>query len=81
MPKISILGQKMWPTGREQTHTRTHRQTEKANTEDPFFEFFFLVFDSLLKERSDNNNDKVYFIKTWRLYIKELQALTEVYIT
>ena len=47
MPKISTLGQKLWPTGREQTdgrtHRQTHRQTEKANTEDPFFrkKFFF----------------------------------------
>ena len=39
MPKISTLGQKLWPTGREQTHTHTDRQTEKANTEDPFFRF------------------------------------------
>ena len=58
MPKISPLGQKLWPTGREQTdghtHTRTDGQTEKANTEDPFFEkIFFLIFDFLLKERSD----------------------------
>ena len=47
MPKISTLGQKLWPTGREQTDTQTDRQTdrqtEKANTEDPFFRkiFFF----------------------------------------
>ena len=43
MPKISPLGQKLWPTGRGQTHTHTDRQTEKANTEDPFFrkKFFF----------------------------------------
>ena len=59
MPKISPLGQKLWPTGREQTdgHTDGHtdRQTEKANTEDPFFEiFFFLIFDFRLKERSEN---------------------------
>ena len=50
MPKISPLGQKLWPPGREQTDG----QTEKANTEDPFFEiFFFWIFDFLLKERSD----------------------------
>ena len=54
MPKISTLGQKLWPTGREQTHTQTDTQTdtqtEKANTEDPFFRnFFFLIFDFLLK--------------------------------
>ena len=36
MPKIRPLGQKLWPTGRE----HTDRQTEKANTEDPFFRFF-----------------------------------------
>ena len=36
MQKISTLGQKLWPTGREYTHT----QTEKANTEDPFFRKF-----------------------------------------
>ena len=47
MPKISTLDQKLWPTGREQTHTQTDRQTdrqtEKANTEDPFFrkKYFF----------------------------------------
>ena len=57
MPKISPLGQKLWPTGREQTDGHTHRrtdgQTEKANTEDPFFENFFLIFCFLLKERSE----------------------------
>ena len=57
MPKISTLGQKLWPTGREQTDRQTHRQTdrqtEKANTEDPFFRFFFFIFDFLLKERSE----------------------------
>ena len=56
MPKISPLGQKLWPTGREQTHTHTQTdtQTEKANTEDPFFrKKFFLIFDFLLEERSD----------------------------
>ena len=58
MPKISTLGQKLWPTGRGQTDgqtdRRTHTQTEKANTEDPFFrKIFFLIFDFLLKERSD----------------------------
>ena len=42
MPKMSTLGQKLWPTGREHTdthtntHTETDTQTEKANTEDPF---------------------------------------------
>ena len=45
MPKISTLGQKLWPTGREQTDAHTHKhtdtQTEKANTEDPFFRIFF----------------------------------------
>ena len=53
MPNISTLDQKLWPTGREQTHTQ--RQTEKANTEDPFFrKNFFLIFDFLLKERSES---------------------------
>ena len=37
-----------------QTDRQTDRQTEKANTEDPFFQFFFLIFDFLLKERSKN---------------------------
>ena len=37
MPKISPLGQKLWPTGREQTDTH-------ANTEDPFFENFLFDF-------------------------------------
>ena len=50
MPKISTLGQKLWPTGREHTDTQTDTQTEKANTEDPFFrKIFFLIFDFLLK--------------------------------
>ena len=45
MPKISPLGQTLWPTGRGQTHAHTDRQTEKANTEDPFFrKFFFFDF-------------------------------------
>ena len=63
MPKISTLGQKLWPTGREQTHTHTQthrqtdRQTEKANTEDPFFRFFFIL-DFLLKERSEKMEGK-----------------------
>ena len=35
---------------RPRTDTHTHRQTEKANTEDPFFrKNFFLIFDFLLK--------------------------------
>ena len=48
MLKISDLGQKMWPTGCGQTHTHIHthththtqtdRQTEKVNTENPFFQ-------------------------------------------
>ena len=28
MPKISTLGQKLWPTCREPTHTQTHRHTD-----------------------------------------------------
>ena len=59
MPKISPLGQKLWPTGREQTHThtdtQTDRQTEKVKTEDPFFrKNFFLIFSEnyhILKEK------------------------------
>ena len=53
MPKISSLGQKLWPTGRgrtdRQTDTQTDRQTEKVNTEDPlfrkniFFDFLFFL--------------------------------------
>ena len=37
MPKISPLGQKLWPTGREHTdtHTHTHRHTEVLIPEDP----------------------------------------------
>ena len=56
MPKISTLGQKLWPTGREQTDRRTHRRTDrqrKQTLRTPFFEIFFLIFDFLLKERSD----------------------------
>ena len=54
MPKISPLGQKLWPTGREHTDTQTDRQREKANTEDPFFrKIFLLIFGFLLKERSE----------------------------
>ena len=50
MPKISPLGQNLWPTGREQTDRQTHTKTEKANTEDPCFTFyFFFIFDFLLK--------------------------------
>ena len=55
MPKISPLGQKLWPTGREHTDTQTHTQTDrqrKQTLRTPFFEFFF-IFDFLLKERSD----------------------------
>ena len=29
MPKISSLGQKLWPTGRGHTDTRTHTQTDR----------------------------------------------------
>ena len=47
MPKISPLGQKLWPTGREHTDTHTDRQTEEVNTEDPFFDFFFYFLFSL----------------------------------
>ena len=46
MPKISTLGQKMWPIGSEHTNrhtdTQTDTQTEKANT--PFFEDVFDYF-------------------------------------
>ena len=42
------------PRTDRQTHTQTDGQTEKANTEDPFFrKNFFLIFDFLLKEWSD----------------------------
>ena len=56
--KNQPLGQKLWPTGREQTDThtdrQTDRQTEKANTEDPFFRIFFSSnFRFSSKERSD----------------------------
>ena len=114
MPKISPLGQNLWPTGRGQTqnsqkwsknsrkqvnsqnskkqkhefrvvhlrilHTKiqppkpktvayrlrtdgqTDRQTEKVNTEDPFFsKKHFLIFDFLSKERSDKKQDQVTF--------------------
>ena len=51
MPKISPLGQKLWPTGREQTDTQTHRQTDrqtdrqrKQTLRTPFFEKIFLDF-------------------------------------
>ena len=44
MPKISTLGQKLWPTGREQTDTQTHRQ-RKQTLRTPFFEK--KVFDFL----------------------------------
>ena len=44
MPKISPLGQKLWPTARGQTDTQTERQTEKVNTEDPFLIFFYFIF-------------------------------------
>ena len=40
------------PRTDRRTHTHTDGQTEKANTEDPFFEFFF-YFRFFLKERSD----------------------------
>ena len=36
------------------TDTQTDRQTEKVNTEDPFFrKYFFFIFFFLNKERSD----------------------------
>ena len=45
---------------RPRTDTHTDRQTEKANTEDPFFrKFFFLIFDFLLKERSDYKKQRI----------------------
>ena len=58
MPKISPLGQKLWPTGREQTDTHTHtdKQTEIAKTEGPidfFGHFFFLIF--FIDERSNSH--------------------------
>ena len=62
VPKISPLGQKLWPTGRGQTdthtHTHTHRQTDrqrKQTLRTPLFEFIFLIFDFIFKERSDYN--------------------------
>ena len=48
MPKISILGQNFGIQAADrQTHTdrQTDTQTEKVNTEDPFFDFFkILIF-------------------------------------
>ena len=44
MPKISTLGQKLWPTGREQTdgHTDAHTDRQRKQTlRTPFFEKFF----------------------------------------
>ena len=47
MPKISTLGQKLWPTGREQTdgHTDAHTDRQRKQTlRTPFFEIFFFDF-------------------------------------
>ena len=43
MPKISTLGKKLWPTGREKTDTQTDRQS-KQTLKTPFFDFFFFGF-------------------------------------
>ena len=51
MPKISPLGQKLWPTGREQMYTQTQRHTEKVNTEDPFFRFLWYY---IISKRSEH---------------------------
>ena len=78
MQKISPIVQKLWPTGREQTHTHTHTHThtEKANTEDPFFrKQFFLIFDFLLKERSDNANNTYFFQN--QFYV---QSMCKIYL-
>ena len=50
MPKIKILGQKLWPAGPRQTDRQTNRQTDKPSecvkTEGPidfFGSFFFFI--------------------------------------
>ena len=63
MPTICTLGQKLWPTGREQTstHTEADRQTdgqtdraEKVQNCGPLYRKKNLtIFYFLLKERSD----------------------------
>ena len=47
LAKNQPLGQKLWPTGREQTDGDTHRQ-RKQTLRTPFFDFFY-IFDFLLK--------------------------------
>ena len=47
MPKFSPLGQKLWPTGRGQTHRHTDTQTDrqrKQTLRTPFFEKIFFDF-------------------------------------
>ena len=46
MPKIKILGQKLWPAGPRQTDRQTNKQTECVKTEGPidFFGSFFSLF-------------------------------------
>ena len=60
MQKISTLGQKLWPTGREQTDTHTDTQTDrqtdrqrKQTLRTTIFEKFFFWIFFLKKERSN----------------------------
>ena len=46
MPKIKILGQKLWPAGPRQTDKQTNKQTECVKTEGPIDflgHFFFFI--------------------------------------
>ena len=58
---------KLWPTGRGQTHT----QTEKANTEDPFFrKIFFFDFRFSFKGAVRQNKTKQKIRLIMRLIIQ-----------
>merc|ERR1712102_49226 len=52
-PKISFLGQKVWPVAREQTDRRTHTKVKTEGTLSGFQEFFL---QPIIKDRPKNMN-------------------------
>ena len=51
MPKIKILGQKLWPAGPRQTDKQTNKQTDRVCENRRTYRFFWVIFFSLFLYR------------------------------
>ena len=52
-PRLKTVAYRPRTGGHTHTQRQTDRQTEKVNTEDPFFEKTFFLFWLFFKERSE----------------------------